>query len=221
MPRKSLKVGGLPSFRAGWAKGYNGCMKMTFEFLDEILKDGEMRALPIRLAEEKCQHKVWWEMLQLLRVEGAKATIWEGCQTIALLFDTYGESIKSVRLSLNADGDGDDMYMTSSVYINDEQCYEGEINLEEHVIQACENTDECRVLEFAVMTLDMLGNSDLLSEMEVMEKALERDFSGAKQARDVAREFAPEIDRWFVAKVLGRQAQEQIQKKNKITAPKM
>ena len=195
---------------------------MTLETLRELMEDQEFRSIPSMIANQKNIGNPWWRVLDDLKTEGAKATIWEGCQWIALLFDTYGDNIEKVSINLNVDIDGSEMYMTSSVHINDGQCWEDEFHLDYAVLDACEAIDGKEALNQASHTLDIIGNSNLLSEMDELEKAFKDDFTSAKQARDMAKTFAPDINKWFVAKMLEAQVQDKIQERiNKSRGPKI
>lgn len=185
-------------------------MKISREELKEIIRSPEYQGLPTTLAHQNAVGAPWWRMLDKLKVEAAKATIWEGCQIIATLFDTYGKSIESVKLDINVEHDRKDTYMTTSVYINDEHCFDGRMELEEDVLDFCDEIDSQETLNWAVGELDSLGNINLLSEIDRIDTAFEEQFTSAEQARKVARDVAAEIDSWFTKKLLERQVQEKI-----------
>lgn len=178
-------------------------MKMTLEKLKKLLDDPQYQDLTVDLARSNSSGRQWWAVMDSIVEQGANNAIWETTQWIALILETYPDAIDSVRVNFDTEYDGDDTYLTSTVFINGSHCFDGHIELNDEVLDACEKVDGMETLEDAVAALDEAGDSNLLSRVGYLKSAFDQDFTCVKQARKTGEDHAPDHHAFFVRKMLG------------------
>lgn len=182
-------------------------MKITLEQLTSVLDDPQYQEMILDLAQENTSARQWWAMADSMLEQGARTIIWECCQWVAVLFDTYEGVIKTVKVEFDQEADRNDIYMTSTVLINGEVCFDGFTSLAPQDEQACEKIDNCDALSLATEALNTARNSNLLSRLHELEQVFSVEFTSAKQAREMAAEQAKDHQAFFMRKILGMVAQ--------------
>lgn len=177
-------------------------MKFNATTLKELTKSNEYHALPFQLGGQD-EARPWWMVMEQSAEQAARLMIWQSAQNIAMLFDVYGPVIEEVSMNLDTVQDGDEVYFSITVYINDARCHEELLEMEERAIEQCEEIDESQALTMAVGELNDIGNQHLLPYIGLMAQALNRTFHNSDEARAVAQEFAPAVDAWARHTLLG------------------
>lgn len=171
-------------------------MKITSQRLKELTKSPDYHALPFSLAGAGEADSTWCQTLEQVGEEAARMMIWQSTQHIAVLFDTYGSAIESVRMNVDTTQDKDDVYFDIAVYINDEHCFDGCMDLSEEALKITEQTDNSEALDLAVSELNDIGSPHLLGHSGLLSEALDHTFLSAEDARAIGQKYAPKVDAW-------------------------
>lgn len=167
----------------------------TLEALETLIASEYYNRLPLRMSEEKHagNEARWWQIHEALVENEAKLQIWEAAQWASLLFDTYGELVESVSLSIDLARDCDEVYLHTTLYINNEICSAVDISLDGDTVDAMNKLDERCVFLKVVDKLNDIASSHLLREIERLQTAFRDTIRSAGQARQVGMEHAGEV----------------------------
>ena len=182
-------------------------MKMTLNTLREFTHDPEYRRLPREMALCQTEENDPWSLLaERLAVEGGRQTVWNICQLVAILFDTYESTLPGVLISVNARQDANDSYLNFSAQIHDQWSHSNTVGPNSMVIDVWKKMGDMSVMKDVLTEIEGLEDVALISQVVDLKRHFSKVFTSAHQARMLAQSVAPQINAWARAQLLNESA---------------
>ena len=173
--------------------------------LELLIDDPEYKLLPLTLAGLHTQGD-WQDGVQSVWEIAAQRMIWETCQRVAQLFDTYGPDVIAV-VQVKGEMTWDDVPVLSSpVWING--AYVGfqygpgsHKKRNTQVVPGVDEIDGGELLDKTCAWIETIGSmgtgrEEFSGHVDTFEAAFGQEIRSAQEARLRAAEFAPLIEAW-------------------------
>lgn len=167
-------------------------MDFTLDQLQTLVASPAFNAIPLQCAQDSGRSQ-WWQQQEAMTEAASRLMVWRAAAYAALLFDTYGEQIERVRLSWTTNSERDTLYSNMSLEINDCDCNENSIDLDDATIDALDEIDEQRALKAALSVFDDTVSSHVIDRIGLFQEAFETVITSAAQARAIMADFAADI----------------------------
>ena len=176
---------------------------MDHQALKTLLDSEDWRRLPFELALDDDRCRGHGAIVDRAGDHMVEMVLWRATQYIALLFDTYGQTVQSVGVVVTAAGedDGEDPVLCTELFINGKEFTEvGDAGpATAKVMQA---VDGCAVADLFLEGLADIHHPALVANRALLTGPLSGKYLSAEHARVVGRTQAPTIDAWVGKRVL-------------------
>lgn len=173
-------------------------MKLSTADLKSLFEHPDFRTLPTQMVLAEQPDMPWMDTLKEITEAGAKQVVWEIGACVALLFDTYGDLIEEVDLSIERTDTG---HLHVYFQIDGYECYYGKYDVDEDKRAELGAIDNLEAFQFTVNRLDDFANHHLVPAFSTLEAA-SKTFTSSEEARDVARKQAPQVEAWVRKRLL-------------------
>lgn len=179
-------------------------MKLSSDDLYALLSSRDFKMLPAQMAMEE-PYEGWEQVIKYTLSYARKCSVWEACHRVADLMELYPH-IGEFQLIFTI-GYDDDPYLDTLLKINGNKAgYTQQKVMEENPesVKIDGGTQLWQTVQWAHGIGAMGdGRKELVNEINGFDAAFKQPITSPQQARERAREHAPEVEVWVRQRVLG------------------
>lgn len=176
---------------------------MDHQALKTLLDSEDWRRLPFELTLDDDRCRDHGAIVDRAGDHMVEMVLWRATQYIALLFDTYGQTVQSVGVVVTAAGedDGEDPVLVTELFINGKECTDRN-DVGPATVKAMKSVDQGAALDMFLTGLADIHHPALVPNAALLKGPLSGKYRSAEQARGVGRTQAPTIDAWVGKRAL-------------------